>query len=231
MIDRYSIAATADQLKSRFKAENTEPHQPRYNAAPGHLLPIILQHSPEGMSYFYWGAPLQQGKNRSMGEKIINLRAEQIIEKPVFQKKLRHYRCLVPADGFFAWRHIGKKTTTPYRFVFPEKSILSMAGIWEEYQENEEDHVHTFMIITTLANNHLSPIIDRMPALLDEATEKIWMNKESTTEELLEVLKPLNVPMEHFTVSHRITSPEINEASLLLPAPASNQFGNLTLFD
>jgi hypothetical protein len=32
-------------------------------------------------------------------------------------------------------------------------------------------------------------------------------------------------------VSHRITSPEINEASLLLPSPASNQFGNLTLFD
>jgi putative SOS response-associated peptidase YedK len=62
MIDRYTLIATPDRLAERFNAENTEPHRPQYNAGPGRLLPVILQHSPQGISYFYWGAPLPKVK-------------------------------------------------------------------------------------------------------------------------------------------------------------------------
>lgn len=231
MIDRYTLIATPDRLAERFNAENTEPHRPQYNAGPGRLLPVILQHSPQGISYFYWGAPPAQGKNKSLAEKIINLRAESIGDKPVFQKKLRHYRCLIPADGFFVWKQIGKKTATPYRVVRTDKSLFSIAGVWEEYQQEDGEHVHTFTMITTPTGDELHRIAERMPAVLTLEMEKTWMDREADQALLLSLLQPAPLSWESYTVSPRITSTEANEASLILPAPAANQFGNLTLFD
>ncbi len=231
MIDRYTLTALPEQLTKRFDVENTEPHRPQYNAGPGRLLSVILQHSPQGVSYFYWGAPPAQGKNKSLAEKIINLRAESIADKPVFQKKLRHYRCLIPADSFFVWKQIGKKTSTPYRVLLPDQSLFSIAGIWEEYQQDDGEHVHTFTMITTPAGDDLRVVAERMPAVLTLEKERLWMEKEADQSQLLSLLQPAPMSWEYYTVSPRIASPEINEASLIRPAPAANQFGNLTLFD
>src|SRR5689334_11685018 len=134
MIERYSLTASPEQVGAFF---NVDPHgleKALYNAAPAQLLPVITMNS-SGLSHFYWGTAPQWAKDKSIGEKIINIREELISERPAIKKKIARHRCAVPADGFYAWKKLGKKTSVPHRFELQNKGLFSMAGLWEEYDD------------------------------------------------------------------------------------------------
>jgi putative SOS response-associated peptidase YedK len=230
MIERFSVGVSASRLASRYKTE--EPtFLPRYNGAPSQLFPVLTNESSQGFSYFYWGVAPQWAKNKSIAERLINVRAEQIIEKPVLAKSLKKYRCVIPADGFYAWKKVGKKIMIPWRFVLPSKELFSMAGIWEEYEE-DGDAFHTFTIITTLAKGLSATVSDRQPLVLSKEDEAIWLKNDTGESELLALLKRANgIDFDGFTVSPQLNSIQFDRPSLLLPVPAADQFGNLTLFD
>jgi putative SOS response-associated peptidase YedK len=40
----------------------------------------------------------------SIGQRMINARAETLLEKPSFKQLVPTRRCLVPTDGFYEWR-------------------------------------------------------------------------------------------------------------------------------
>ncbi len=232
MIERYSIPAAISQLIERFQIEDSPPYKPKYNAAPAHLLPVITHESPQGLSYFYWGTAPQWARNKTVAERIINTRAELIHEKPVLKKNLMRYRCIIPADGFYAWKKVGKKTSIPWRFVPKNKKLISFAGLWEEYDDPDGNAFHTFSVITIPADGSVDSVTDRMPVIFDAQEEKVWLDKNSTEEILLNLLKKSSaVDLEGYTVSPGINSPDVESASLILPTPATDQFGNLTLFD
>jgi putative SOS response-associated peptidase YedK len=229
MIERYSITASAQQLTERFSVEIPEIYKQRYNAAPAQLLPVILLNS-RGLSFFYWGESPQWAKNKSFSEKWINVRAEQINDKPVLQKALKKNRCLIPADGFYAWKKAGKKTQIPYRFILKTKEIFSIPGLWEEYDDENGDVFHTFTLITSESKDN--KITERLPVIFNAAKEKIWMDGQSSVEVLASILtisEPEN--LEHFSVEPRINLLTADDKSLIIPAPPADQFGNLTLFD
>jgi putative SOS response-associated peptidase YedK len=232
MIERYSIGSTSKQLAERFEAEEPTAYQARYNAAPSQLLPVITQGSPRGFSFFYWGQPPGWTKNRALAERIINVRTEQIPDKPVLKKNLMKNRCLVPADGYYAWKKLGKKTVIPWRFSLKDKSIFSMAGLWEEYEDEENNVFHTFTILTTPSNNFTSTVSERMPVMFEKAQEKIWLDKDANEFDLTCGL--LTFPpdrMDGFAVSPQLNTLSFDRPSLILPVPSADQFGNLTLFD
>jgi putative SOS response-associated peptidase YedK len=232
MIERYSIPASINQLVDRFQIEDSPPYKPKYNAAPSHLLPIITHESPQGLSYFYWGVSPQFSKNKAVAERLINTRVELIAEKPMLKKNMMRYRCLIPADGFFAWKKVGKKTSIPWRFISKQKNIISFPGLWEEYDDSEGNSFHTFSIITTASTKQVAEVTERMPVVFTRAEELTWLNKESTEETLLMLLKKnSSVDLDGFTVSPGIKSPDAESALLIRPTPAADQFGNLTLFD
>ena len=232
MLERYSLTATSIQLSERFSVDIPESYKPRYNVLPSQLLPVITHESPKGISFFYWGLAPGWAKNKSISEKIINARAEQINERPVLKKNLMQHRCIIPVDGFYGWKKIGKKSTVPYRFVLHTKELFSLAGLWEEYDDENGELYHTFTIITCQANDLVSAVQERMPAILDRPAEKIWLNVQSSAEELLPLLAPYpSSKMDCYTVSPRINSIVNDDATLILPAPPADQFGNLTLFD
>lgn len=232
MFDRYSIATSSKQLSEHFSVDVPTHYKPFYNAGPTHLLPVITHDNPDGVSFFYWGAIPQWVKNKNISEKLINIRSETIGEKPAFKKKMMRFRCIIPIDGFYCWKKISKKSAVPYRFFLKDKGVMSMAGLWEEFEdENEETH-HTFSVITTQANKQVLPVNERMPILFDLKASSEWLNEDATENELLNLLsKPFTLPLESFTVSPRINSLNANEATMLLPSAPADQFGNLTLFD
>lgn len=231
MIERYSIAASTDQLMQRYGIEKSEAYQPVYNAAPSQLLPVITHEHPQGFSFFFWGLPPKWVKGKALAEKTINIRAELIADKPVIRKNLVQRRCLIPADGFYCWKKVGKKTSIPWRFTFSTKEIVSWAGIWEEYEE-EEENFHTFQMITRPSPSAIAEVTDRIPVILTKETEKLWLNPTAAESDLLLLLNKAESPkMDGYSVSPQLNSPGFNKPSLLLPAPPSDQFGNLTLFD
>jgi putative SOS response-associated peptidase YedK len=232
MIERYAIGTTAKHLAERFEVEEPHAYQARYNAAPSQLLPIITHETPIGFSFFYWGQPPGWAKNKTLAEKIINVRSELITDKPVLKKNLMQHRCLIPADGFYAWKKVGKKTLIPWRFSLKDKSIFSMAGLWEEYEDEDSNSVHTFTIITIASNNFVSMVSERMPVIFEKSKEKNWLNKESTEGELVSLLIALaDDKLDGFAVSPQLNTISFDRPSLILPVPPADQFGNLTLFD
>src|SRR5258706_1626049 len=232
MIERFSIGVTSKQLAERFEMDEPASYQARYNAAPSQLLPVITQEAPRGFSNFYWGQPPGWKKNKTLAEKIINVRAEQISEKPILKKHIMQHRCLVPADGFYAWKKIGKKTLIPWRFSMKEKGIYSIAGFWEEYDDEDGNSFHTFTILTVPSNNFVAAVCERMPAIIEVSKEKYWLDKDSTENELISLLVPVpNDQMDGFAVSPQLNSISFDRPSLILPVPPADQFGNLTLFD
>lgn len=232
MIERYSITASPSKIEQRFGTDVLDTYAPNFNAAPTHLLPVITTDSAHGISTFYWGTSPEWSKNKTLSEKIINIRAESILEKPVLKKGMMKNRCLVPADGFYAWRKVGKKTSIPYRLVTNDQDLFSIAGIWEEFEDNEGNELHTFSIITTESNRIVATIHERMPVIFTRENEEIWMDKHSTENDLLQLL--VSYPpekMNYYPVSPRINNANTNVPSLIIPTPPADQFGNLTLFD
>ena len=232
MFERYSIAATPQQVSDHFSVDVPAQYKPRYNAGPTHLLPVITHQNPDGVSFFYWGAIPQWIKNKNISEKLINIRVESFEDKPALKKKLMRFRCIIPLDGFYCWKKIGKKAAIPYRFFLRDKGLMSMPGLWEEFEDEQGETHHTFSIITTMANKQVKPVNDRMPVLLNDMTVSQWLDPDTSDGNLISQLKkPVSLNLESFAVSSRINSLNANEASLILPSAPADQFGNLTLFD
>lgn len=232
MIDRYSITMSLEAFHERFAVDVPDFYQPKYNAAPTHLLPVMTSSSPSGVSLFYWGTSPEWSKNKTVSERMINVRTENLSDKPALKKSLKKNRCIVPADGFYGWKKVGKKTSIPYRFILTNREPFAMAGLWEEYEDTDGNQIQTFMLFTQEANEMVGLIQDRMPVILSKQNEKLWLDQNADEEALLGMLTkyPANV-MSHYPVSPTISDTKIDLASMIIPTPPADQHGNLTLFD
>jgi putative SOS response-associated peptidase YedK len=231
MSGRYSIGSKAEKLVKRFKVDPTPACRPHYNAAPTQLLPVITSDSPEGLSFFYWGMVPAWSNNRSVSQKLINARAETLAEKATFKSAFQHRRCLIPADGFYEWKAIGKKTKVPYRFALRDDQLFAFAGIWDEFEASDGVLHHTFVIITTEANPLVHPIHDRMPVILHPEDERLWINPKTPLEQLQHTLRPYEADlMKNYSVSPEVNNIRNDYEGLLRHVPPADQHGNYTLF-
>jgi putative SOS response-associated peptidase YedK len=231
MCGRYSLSKSKLELEERFQAEMLEDFKPRYNVAPTHLMPVVTSDSPKGFSHFYWGITPEFSKNKPVSQQFINARAETITEKISFKSSFEKRRCLVPADGFYEWKKMGKKTRIPYRFTLNDESLFSFAGIWEEYENEEGKTNHTFLLLTTTPNSLVSDVHDRMPVILKREDEKKWLDKYSTEAELKDLLKTYSAgEMLGYSVSPLVNQVSNDSPSVLKKTSPMDQFGNYTLF-
>jgi putative SOS response-associated peptidase YedK len=231
MFERYTLTISQDSFKKRFSVDVPLNYKARYNAAPTQLLPVITSGSA-GVSWFYWGRSPSSAKNRSLSEKIVNLQAETLIERPVLKRSLMRHRCIVPADGFYCWKKVGKKTSIPHRCVVTDQDAFSFPAIWEEFENAEGETEHTFTVITHPSNSIIQNITERMPVILNESAELIWLSNESSEADLMAVIR--EYPPDKFnlyTVSPRINDTRVDVPSLITHTPPSDQHGNLTLFN
>ncbi|MEJ0032660.1 MAG: SOS response-associated peptidase family protein [Bacteroidota bacterium] len=90
--------------------------------------------------------------------------------------------------------------------------------------------IHTFMMITVPSAGSVAEISERMPAILTLEETAVWMNSETPEEQLLSCLHATEAKFESFSVSPRIADPKADDATLIIPVPPADQFGNLTLF-
>lgn len=185
---------------------------------------------PRG-SLFYWGITPDFGQNKPVAQKLINAKAETVHEKISFKNSFQRRRCLIPADGFFEWKRLGKKTKIPYRFTLREEEIFSFAGIWEEYETVTGEIQHMFLILTTSPNEVVADVHDRMPLILSRESEKKWLDKYSSETELVNLLKPYPAElMLHYTVSPLVNSVQNDSPGIIRRTSPMDQFGNYTLF-
>lgn len=206
MCGRFSLTVTEAELNLRFELEGgVAPYVPRYNGAPTQALAVITGDQPHKISYLRWGLIPHWAKDSSIGNKMINARAETITEKVSYRNLLFSKRCLVPADGFYEWQQDSAKQ--PYRIFVKDTYVFAMAGLWEVWKSPGGQIVDSFTIITTAANEFMKPLHHRMPVILKPADERIWLNSKNSTE-VLSLLKPFpHEDMDAYPVTKLVNSP------------------------
>lgn len=164
-----------------------------------------------------WGLVPSWAKEDSLGNRMINARAETISQKPSFKKSFQLGRCLVLADGFYEWRKVmGSRTKIPMRFVLKSREPCAFAGLWDTWQQPEDEELRSFTIITTEANELLRSVHDRMPVILPQEDEEMWLDSDLKD---VDKLTPLLAPyppdrLQGYDVSTPHSHLEIVEATI-----------------
>jgi putative SOS response-associated peptidase YedK len=223
MCGRYSFAVEDALIRERFGIRvHTAIYKARYNCAPTQNLAVIANNAPDTLNYFRWGLIPSWAKESSIGSKLINARAETLLEKPSFRNPFRSRRCLVPATGFFEWKRNGKDTPwrvpEPFHIGLKNGGPFSFAGLWDQWVSPDGAIIHSFTIITTSPNKLTEQIHDRMPVILHRDDEQRWISPRPDTS-LAELLKPYPAElMEAWPVSKLVNSPVNDTSQILEPA-------------
>lgn len=180
MCGRYSLKADISQLAMRFEfAADDVVHKPAYNIAPTQQVLTVTNNDGERHAeYMRWGLIPFWAKDMKIGYRMINARGETVAEKPSFRAALRKRRCLILADGFYEWQKLGGKQKRPMRITLKSGEPFAFAGLWETWKDPAGELVKSCTIITTSANEFLSPIHERMPVILPREQESFWLDRE-----------------------------------------------------
>jgi putative SOS response-associated peptidase YedK len=181
MCGRYTITRQ-DGLVEEMEAvlaPGVEDHawwKPRFNVAPTQDAPVVtLEHGVRTISMMRWGlVPFWAGKPGQKLPLVINARVESVDAKAMFRDALARRRCLVPADGFYEWKKLGKHKQPMY--IHPaDHRFFAFAGLWARAR-TEAGELHSFTIITGPPNELVAPIHDRMPVVLDRGVWSAWLD-------------------------------------------------------
>ena len=211
MCGRYSLTTPGDELAEIFGLPERPQLEPRYNIAPTQAVPVVRMKTAGAsreLALVKWGLVPSWAKNPEAGARMINARAETVLDKPAFRAAFKVRRCLVLADGFYEWQRTpGKKQ--PFHIRRCDQKPFAFAGLWERWERGAEP-LETCTIITTTPNALLAPIHDRMPVILEPEDLDSWLNPELTdVHRLASLLRPCAAEeMRAFRVSTRVNSPQ-----------------------
>ena len=224
MCGRYAATANPDELVEEFEVEQdrtSEPTRsilknpqsppagtPDYNLAPSKQAPVVLMRTPRGGTEEYaaepapvrqlrlltWGLVPSWAKDVKIGMRMINARAESVLEKGSFAKAAASRRCLVPAQGWYEWQKSpvskdakGNPRKQPFFMHRADGDVVAFAGLYEFWRDREiadkddpEAWLTTFTIITTEAEPGLDRIHDRQPLVLERGDWGTWLDPAVT---------------------------------------------------
>jgi putative SOS response-associated peptidase YedK len=191
---------------------NAPPH---YNGAPGQDYLIARSH-PETkdttLDLIRWGLLPSWAKDQKIAWKLINARAETVATASAFRKAFAKRRCLVPGDGFYEWKKVGKEKR-PYLIAMADGEPFTFAGLWENWKDpSSGEWIRTFTIITTEANDLVRELHDRMPVVIGPDERDRWLNGPDP-QELLKSYPSDRMMM--WPVSMRVNTPKNDDPTLL----------------
>jgi len=223
MCGRFTLTAEIETVAKRFGTPLPSDDwvscaPPRFNIAPTQNVVVVNDTGQRQLVHMRWGLIPSWAKDESIGNRMINARAETLAEKPAFRAALKKRRCVIPADGFYEWQKLGK-VKQPVRIVLKSREPFGFAGLWERWTALKGEEILSCTIITTEANDLLKAVHDRMPVILTRDAEAAWLDpKIQEPEKLLPLLRqyPPN-EMEFYLVSREVNSPSIDKPSIIEP--------------
>jgi len=190
MCGRYTLIKLADFIDVfPWIAPPDRPAPERSNIAPSEPILAVANDGKNRLQFFKWGLVPPWAKDPSIGNRMINARAESLATKPAFRAAFRRRRCLIPADGFYEWRKEGK-TKTQMHIRRRDRKPFAFAGLWEVWRGADGTELPTCTIVTTESNDLIKPIHDRMPLILSHEGMKRWIDPCAPPEDLLKLLTP-----------------------------------------
>lgn len=231
---RYVSVSSPTILAERFKVETVrvgaEP-EPNYNVTPRTEVAVVAESQGERvLDLVRWGLVPSWAKDVSIGDRLINARAESVATSNAYKRAFERRRCIIPADGFYEWEKVaGQKAKRPWFIRRRDGEPLAFAGLWEIWHDpnlgEDAPRVRSCVIITTEPNETLAAIHDRMPVVLPESAWDTWLDRDNHD---VRTLGKLLVPapageFEAWPVSTLVNKPANNGPELLDPAPVDSE--------
>jgi putative SOS response-associated peptidase YedK len=212
MCGRFTRSQSIQAVAEEFDVEEVSCDLgPSYNIAPTQKVAVVITDGVKQLVPVRWGLVPSWAKDLSVGNKMINARAETITEKASYRNAFKKRRCLVVADGFYEWQGQGVAKRPVYIHMKSGKPF-GFAGLYEVWKSPEGEEIKTCAIITTEANELMKPIHDRMPVIIPRKHQDKWLDPKTEDHSyLLGMLKPNPADeMEAYPVSKRVNSPRNN---------------------
>ena len=218
MCGRFTLQARPKELIELFELDQLpEELRPRFNIAPSQSIPAVGLKADgirRGLTFFQWGFIPSWAKSTQESFKPINAKAVTVATLATFRDSFKKKRCIIPADGFYEWKAVGKEKQ-PYHIRMRSRSLFGFAGIWSEWKGDGES-LKTTAIITTEANDVAREVHNRMPVILPKEAYAAWLDPKTSAEKLKALLVPYPaVEMEAVAVSKLVNSPKNDTPELL----------------
>ncbi len=178
MCGRFAFYSPSEATAALFGVDGSVAVEPRYNIAPTQFIAAIREDEDRTreLVMLRWGLVPFWAKDPAIGNRMINARAETVAEKPSYRAAFRHRRCIVLADGFYEWRKEGD-AKTPYFISLASGEPFGLAGLWENWKDKDSDaSLQTTTLITTAANDFMTPLHHRMPVIVQPDSANDWLS-------------------------------------------------------
>ena len=252
MCGRYAASASPADVVEEFAVDSDLTGgtlAADYNVAPTRAAPVVLTRPPrEGLDadpvrqlrLLTWGLVPSWAKDPAVGNRMINARAESLLDKPAYRRAALARRCLVPADGWYEWQASpvavdakGRGRKQPFFAHLADGGRLAFAGVfefWRDPQRTYDDPLAwraTYAIITTAAEPGLDRLHDRMPLVLEPQHWSHWLDPGLSDPDAVRELLTSAPPgrFAAYPVSRRVGNVANNGPGLLEPAPADELVG------
>ena len=222
MCGRFVGFRSLHELKKTFPIDKaTCEVTENYNVAPSQeVLAIIKYENENWLEKLHWGLVPFWAKDISIGNKLINARAETIASKPSFRNAFKKRRCIIPADGFYEWKG-PKGQKQPIFITLPESKPFAFAGLWETWHKKDDPDTmyKSCTIITTEASDSVREIHHRMPAILTPEMYESWLDPlNQNINGLKNILQTgIVTKLKSHAVSKNVNSVKNNEPSNIIP--------------
>ncbi len=183
MCGRFNSIASGKDFASVYDAQFlTDELSSNFNVAPTTLV-YVLHRQDVGrvLDVMSWGLVPSWSKDKTRAASMINARSETLTEKPSFRNLVSEHRCILPIQGFYEWQNLASETKKPKKqahyITRVDEQPMTLAGLWTIWKQPDSSLLRTCTIITTEANEILSPIHHRMPVILERDSVDIWLGE------------------------------------------------------
>jgi putative SOS response-associated peptidase YedK len=79
-------------------------------------------------------------------------------------------------SAFYEWQKVDDgKTKQPYAIALADRSLMALAGLWENWKSPAGEWIRSFRIATTPPNDLCTQLHNRMPVILAPASWPLWL--------------------------------------------------------
>ncbi len=217
MCGRFAFYSPSEATAALFGVDGNIAVEPRYNIAPTQYVAAVREDEDlnRELAMLRWGLVPFWAKDPTIGNRMINARAETVAEKASYRAAFRHRRCLVLADGFYEWRKQGA-AKTPYFISLASGEPFGLAGLWENWTDKDSgESMQTTTLITTAANDFMAALHHRMPVILQADTANVWLSGRG---DFLEQALALAPALQAWPVDRRVNDARNDGAELIAAA-------------
>lgn len=218
MCGRFAQPHSSEELARIFRARPTVdlPGQ-QFNVAPTDEVAGVVEHHGERLiEPFRWGLVPWYAEDRKGAARLINARSETVEQSPAFRTSFAKRRLIVPAAAFYEWHRVDGRRD-PFAIQRHDGNPMALAGVWAIWRDPDTaERVYTCSILTTVPNDLVSRIHNRMPVILDPADWDLWLSEEAPRTDLRKLLFPAPAEvLDAFPVSPAVNNVRNEGAELL----------------